>query len=87
LGKGAEAVKVGQQAAALKPDDLQVIGNLACAYLIAGRHPEAEKTIQAALKLGPEDPTNLAIQRMLNEVQSGARPQPQKLSDLTKPKS
>lgn len=83
LGKTQEAVEIGQKAAALHPDDPESLGNLACAYLFAAMLPQAEKTVNAALKLAPEDSINLHIQQTIRDVQSGAIPQPSKLSDLT----
>ncbi|HEY3965137.1 MAG TPA: tetratricopeptide repeat protein, partial [Planctomycetaceae bacterium] len=46
LGKADEAVEVGQKAAALRPDNVESLTNLACAYLIAGRLNEAATTIK-----------------------------------------
>ncbi|MDF1661316.1 MAG: hypothetical protein P1V97_06070 [Planctomycetota bacterium] len=83
LGKAQEAVEIGQKAAALHPDDPESLGNLACAYLFAAMLPQAEKTVNAALKLAPEDPINLHIQQTIKDVQSGTTPQPSKLADLT----
>ena len=85
LGRSEEAVQIGQKAAALKPDSHETLGNLACALLISGRLVEAATTIQAALKLKATDRTNLHLKRILEEVETGKRPQPRKLSDLANP--
>ena len=85
LGKADEAVQIGQTAAALKPDNPETLGNLACAYLIAARIPEAVTTIKAALKLHSEDRINVQLQRIINEVAKGERPQPRRMSDLNQP--
>ena len=83
--KGDEAVQIGQKAAAMQPDNSETLGNLACAYLIAAKIPEAVATIQAAMALNADDRINLRIQAMINEVATGKRPQPRCLGDLTRP--
>ncbi|HEY2249427.1 MAG TPA: tetratricopeptide repeat protein, partial [Planctomycetaceae bacterium] len=83
LGKPDEAVQIGQKAAALKPDNVETLTNLACAYLIAGRLSEAITTVDAALKINAKDPTGLVLRRLARSVMSGALPQPKRLSDLT----
>ena len=85
LGKADEAVHVGQKAAALQPDNAETLGNLACAYLVAGRLKEAETTINAALKLNADDQINQLVQCKIQEVLTGSRPQPRYLADLLKP--
>jgi tetratricopeptide (TPR) repeat protein len=82
LGRAEEAIAIGEKAAALKPDNPETLGNLACAYLIGGRLAEALPTINAALKLDEDDLTNRALQRRIHEVMKGTRPQPRKLGDL-----
>ncbi len=83
LGRADEAVRVGEQGAALLPDNPETLGNLACAHLIAGKLAPAEATIRAARRLAAEDPTNLRIQQLIEQVRSGRRPQPRTLSELT----
>ncbi|MEM7010264.1 MAG: tetratricopeptide repeat protein, partial [Verrucomicrobiota bacterium] len=85
LGKFDEAVAIAEKAAALSPDSAPVLGNLAVSYLLAGRVDEAQRTIGAAAKLDPEDPTNLVISRLTQEVADGRRPQPRSFADLSKP--
>jgi len=85
LGRGDEAVEVSEHAAALKPDDLETLGNLANAYLIAGRLPEAQSAIHSALKLDPNDQINQTIAGIIQEVQTGARPQPASLEEMMRP--
>ncbi|TWT62019.1 tetratricopeptide repeat protein [Rubinisphaera italica] len=87
LNKFDEAVEVNQHAASLQPDNSPTIGNLAIAYLLAGKLPEAEKTIRAALKLDPQDKINHNIQNIINDVSNGDRPQPKSFDELIKPKS
>jgi len=85
LGKGDDAVKFAQKAAVLIPDNAGTLGNLACAHLIAGRIPEAIATINAALKLSPDDRVNRHLSTLIHEVANGRRPQPTRISDLDKP--
>ena len=84
LGYADEAVQVGEKAAALKPDNSETLGNLACAYLFAGRLEEANTTIGSALKLDANDSVNQLLRRMIADVASGRRPQPKMFSDLTR---
>jgi tetratricopeptide (TPR) repeat protein len=79
LGKAKEAVEVGEKAAALQPDNPES----ACAYLVAARLDEALTTINAALKLAPDDSVNRHLQSVIDDVRSGAIPQPARLRDLT----
>ena len=85
LGKAEEAVRIGEKAAALQPDSPDTLGNLACAYLLAGRLNAATKTVDSALRLAPADSVNRAIQKIIEGVQSGTIPRPTRLADLTQP--
>ena len=64
------------------PKDAELIGNLALAYLFDGRLEEARKTAAAAIKLEPNDAVNQSVSQIVQEVESGKRPQPNQLSDL-----
>ena len=85
LNKFDEAVEVAEKAVALVPDSSDLLGNLALALLLVGRLEAAETTIAAALKHGDEDAINKRLQALIADVAEGRRPQPQALSDLTKP--
>jgi hypothetical protein len=88
LGKPDEAVQVAQKAASMLPDNPQTLGNLACAYLIAGKIPEAAATIKAAHKLSAETPVCQqldGLKKLIEEVVAGRRDQPECLRDLWKP--
>jgi tetratricopeptide (TPR) repeat protein len=90
LGKFEEAVKVSEKAASILPDSPTTLGNLAVSYLLSSRIEEANKTIDAALKIDQEDSVNQYISKAIKEVKSGTRQQPTSMSDLTgrsKPKS
>ncbi len=82
MGRAYEAVKIGERAASLRPDNHETLGNLACAYLVSGHFVEAKKTIDAALKLNPSDSINRNLARILDDVTTGRRPQPQNLIEL-----
>ncbi len=83
LGRGNEAVRVSEHAIGLEPQNPELLGNLAIAHLIDGKHKEAETTIDAALKQNQNDPVNQALRRIITEVVKGRRTQPRNLFDLT----
>lgn len=83
LGLGAEAVRVAEHSVELAPADAGLRANLALALLIAGRNAEAATTLDEALRMAPDDPISRSLQRILDEVVSGRRPQPTRMSDLT----
>ena len=82
LGRGQEAVGYAERSAIAHPDNHEVIANLAITHLMAGNLPAAVKSIQAAMKLGPEDDANRAIAGLINDVVRGRRPAPAKLGDV-----
>ncbi len=84
LGKFDEAVSVAGHAASIAPDKAETLGNWALAQLMAGQVPEAKASNTAALQKEPEDRINLLVRRVIDEVASGARPQPTTLGELTK---
>jgi Flp pilus assembly protein TadD len=85
LGKFDEAVTVAEQAVVLAPDNVGLIGNLAVAYLLAGRVREASKSIAAAVKLDSDDKINRHLHQLIAEVTDGGRPQPTSLASLSAP--
>lgn len=82
LGRGEEAVGYAERSVAAHPDSHEVIANLALTHLIAGNSTAAVKSIQAALKLAPNDDANRAIAGLINDVVGGRRLAPAKLSDV-----
>lgn len=80
-----EAVDIAEQAVVLEPDNADLLGNLALAYLMAGRNQEARKAIEAAIKIAPTDKINQNISRILLEIAEGRRAPPESLADLAKP--
>ena len=85
LRKFDEAVTVAEAALALDPSNSELLGNLAVAFLLAGRTGHARKAIDAANKLDPSDRINQGISRVLSEVEDGSRDQPESLQELSKP--
>lgn len=82
LGKFDEAVSVAERAVVLIPDSSAALGNLAISYLLAKRLPEAAKTVEAASKIDPEDQINHRIGKMIHEVATGLREQPNSMAEL-----
>jgi tetratricopeptide (TPR) repeat protein len=80
-----EAVEIAQAAVSLDPANAELLGNLAVAFLLARQLAPARKTIDAAIKIDPSDRINQTISRVLREIETGDRDQPQSLRDLTKP--
>ena len=85
LKKFEEAVSVGEAALALDPANAELLGNLAVAFILAGRTKDARKALEAASKIDPEDRINQTISRVLSEIEDGRRELPESLSDLSKP--
>jgi len=85
LGRFDEAVEIAQAAISFDPANAELLGNLAVAFLLDRKLVPARKTIDAALKVDPNERINQTISRVLREVETGARQQPQSLRDLTKP--
>lgn len=85
LGKFAEAVRVAECGATLEPQNAGTIGNVAVAYLLAGRLEEAKKTVAAALKIDQSDKINQYLQQIITDVAEGRRPQPDSFASLSSP--
>lgn len=85
VGNATEAVVVAERAVSNEPENTELLTNLSLAYLLDGRIDEAGKTIDASLKLSPDDAVSKGVQQTIHEVSSGRRPQPHRLSDLATP--
>ena len=81
-GNTERACQMGEKAVALRPDDVELLGNLAIAYLLDGRVSEAEKTLRHALSLKGDDSTNQFIRSKIQAVQEGQVPLPKTLAEL-----
>ena len=82
LGKFDEAVVIGEKAATLKPDDRETLGNLAIIYLMAERIDAAQKAINSALKIDPDDTVNQNLHALIVSVANGGRAQPKSMQDV-----
>ena len=80
-----EAVEVAEAAVALDPSNSELLGNLALAFILAGRTLHARKAINAATKIDPEDRINQTLSRLLTEIEEGRREQPKSLHELSRP--
>jgi tetratricopeptide (TPR) repeat protein len=83
LGKAGEGVSVAQAAVQLEPKDAGLWANLGLALLLDAQLPRAKQATEKALELDPSDSITRSLLRMISLVQSGRRPQPRKMSDLT----
>ncbi|TWT82127.1 Tetratricopeptide repeat protein [Planctomycetes bacterium CA13] len=86
MAKTAEACRVGEKAVAVSPEDVELLGNLAVAYLLDRQLEKAKKTISYAVSLQPNDSVNMAVAKMIDDVIQGKREQPGVLADLTRAK-
>lgn len=84
LGFGAEAIRATQHAIKISPADAGLQANLALALLIEGKNIEAKQTITKALKMAPDDKISQALQKVIDEVIAGTRPQPKSVAELEK---
>lgn len=82
LGKGPKAVEVALHALKINEKDTGLIANLALSYLINGDLALAKQTIDKAIAIDPKDEINHNLKATIEEVISGKRPQPKKISDL-----
>ncbi|MEO1528423.1 MAG: hypothetical protein AAFX06_23620 [Planctomycetota bacterium] len=82
LGKFGKAVECGERAVSLQPDDAGSLGNLGLSYLLAERIDAARRALEAALRINPQDAINRSLLQIVEEVESGLRPQPNSLRDL-----
>jgi Flp pilus assembly protein TadD len=82
LGHFDDAVRACERAVALEPDSAELISNLALAYLLSARLPEASRSIAASLKLDPTDKIGQHLSRRITEVVEGKCEQPKSLKEL-----
>lgn len=82
LNKFNEGVEVALHASSLDKENAGLLGNLALAYLLNGNLDEANATIKKALQIDPNDSINLNLRVIIEEVKTGKRKKPMKISDL-----
>ena len=82
LGKTRAACDIGEKAVAARPDDVELLGNLAVAYLLDQRVETAEKTIAHAISIDADDETNSYIHAKIESVRAGLSPAPRSIREL-----
>lgn len=81
-GDFAAAARAATKAVAIKPDDPELLGNLAVSQLLAGDGAKAKQTISHALTMEPNDTINRNIRVIIDDVLQGRREHPKTLLDL-----
>ncbi len=76
LGYGEEAVQVGWQATELDPYDAGLLANLGLALLVSGDVDQAERVVQRALNMQPNDAITKNLLEYVQDVHSGKKPRP-----------
>lgn len=56
-GRGAEAIPLLERCLELRPDDPNVLSNLASAYILAGKHKRAVPYLERATAIEPDNPS------------------------------
>ncbi|MCG8650992.1 MAG: tetratricopeptide repeat protein [Pirellulales bacterium] len=84
-GNFAEAVDAATKAVAIKPDDAELLGNLAVSQLLHRQSSQAQVTLRHAISLDPNDAINRNLQKIIQDVVAGKRPQPMTLRELMTP--
>ena len=77
-----EAVAIGEEAVILDPGNVDLLGNLSRALLMAGRLEEPQKSIAAAIKFNQNDSIKNYLSQATSELADGRCPQPSSLADL-----
>ncbi|MCA9139730.1 MAG: tetratricopeptide repeat protein [Planctomycetales bacterium] len=81
-GDSNRACQIGEKAVAIRPRDVELLGNLAIAYLLDGRIESAVKSLEHALSIAPDDKTNLFLKSKVDAVLCGIIPAPSTLAEL-----
>jgi tetratricopeptide (TPR) repeat protein len=79
------ASQVVLKAVAIKPDDPELLGNLAVTQLLIGDRSKAQQTIAHALTKDANDSINCNIRNVIDDVLQGRRDNPKSLLDLMTP--
>jgi tetratricopeptide (TPR) repeat protein len=82
VGRAAEALPVAERICAKSPGDAGLRANLAIVQLFAGRTDEATKTVDAALRMDPQDRVTTALASVIAAVREGRRKLPRTLAEL-----
>jgi tetratricopeptide (TPR) repeat protein len=81
-GRTEQACVIGEKAVALRPDDVELLGNLSIAYLLNGRVEVAEKTLDHALSIDGDDATNRFLKFRIQAIREGRLRLPKTLAEL-----
>jgi len=81
-GRTAEAISAAEHAIDISPDDAGLHANLALAYTLAGRIKDAQSAISRSLQIDPSDQISQTLNRRIQEIAQGKRPQPSSIRDL-----
>ena len=81
-GRFGEAENIAREVSDRSPQDAGLKANLALALLLDGHVSAAQQAIAEALRLDPTDAISKALARRIDDVASGARPQPKSLAEL-----
>jgi tetratricopeptide (TPR) repeat protein len=77
-----EAADIAREVSDRSPQDAGLKANLALALLLSGDVPSAQRSIAEALRLDPSDSISKALAKRIDDVASGARPQPKSIAEL-----
>lgn len=80
-----DACQVGEQAVAIEPDNIELLGNLAVAYLLNGELEKSQTTIQHATGIDANDSVNGLIAKVVKQVIDGKLQQPATLAEVASP--
>lgn len=85
VGRNKEAVSVAEHAVSLSPNDAGLYANLALAYTVSGRLTDAQSAIKKSLQINPGDQITLSLQKVIQEIVDGKRPQPHTMREIEGP--
>lgn len=82
LGRVQESVNAAEHAYNLDPKNAGLISNLALSYVMAGRNADALNLTEKAIAIAPTDKIAKNLNKLIQEIMSGVRKQPESLKDL-----
>ena len=82
IGRPKQALDLAEKALTISPEDVGLRANLALALLIDGQIDKALSVVNDAFNADNSDQITCKLKRIIEEVQSGKRQQPQKYGDI-----
>jgi tetratricopeptide (TPR) repeat protein len=79
------ALELGRRAVSIKPDDVELLGNLAVIQLLGDQVSDAQQTIDRAVELDANDVVNKNVRAIIRDVVAGRRRRPATLEGMMKP--